>query len=285
MAIYTGTNSVANPQSNYPENAVDGTEWGRTEPLMNAELLVQRFLFGIPLVSQVINPITKKYDVKTPAVLTDHIVRAVAQVEDAVGINILPVQREEQHAFDRVFLEQYSYFRTRCKPILSVEGLVIRPANNPDGTDIYTVPKEWLSFTQAAKGQINIVPVIAADALVIPQVVTSNGAAFLLAYLSQLPFAPSYWNIKYTAGFPEGKIPVTVNEMVGCRAAIDILSDLAATYRVQSYSLSLDAMSQSQSGPGPRIYQERMQLLQDKYDKLVQKFKAKFGVKIAASQI
>lgn len=285
MPIYDPNKVAYNPQSVYPEHVVAGQDDVRCEPLLTPNLFVKRFLFGIPLVSQIKNPLTGKPDIKTEDDLKDHLIRAKDFVEQQVGINILPVQRAEPHPFDRVHMEQYGYFRTWRKPILSVDQIAIMPANNQDAINIYTLPKEWLSLTHANKGQINIVPVVAATSQVFTQVATSNGAAFLLSFIRQLPWAPSYWRITYTAGFPEGKIPVWVNEIIGIQAAIDILNDLGATFRVSAYSLGIDGISQSQTTPGPNIYAVKIKALQDKFDKLSRKAKALFGVKIAASTI
>ena len=285
MAIYDPNQIARNPQSVYPEQVVDGQNADRVEPLLTPDKLVERYLFGIPLVSQIKNPMTGRPDVKTPDALKDHIVRALQYVEQQIGIDIQPVQREEQIAFDRIAMEQYGYFRARRKPILSIDELAIVPANNEDEINIYTLPKEWISLTHANKGQINIVPVVAATSEVFTQVATANGAAFLLSFIRQLPWAPSYWRLTYTSGFPEGKLPVWLNEIIGCRAAMDILSDLAATFRVASYSLGIDGISQSQSTPGPQVYRVKMQELQEKYDKLFKKAKALYGVKLATSWI
>ncbi len=286
MAIY-GTSIAPNPQSVFPENAVDGQDAVRSEALLTPQLLTIRFLLGIPLVSQIKNPMTNKPDIWTEDVLKDYIVRAMAKVEVDIGVDILPVQRQEQHPYDRVHMEQYGYWRTRRKPILSIDAIRIRPANNVQGAPIWTVPPEWISLTHASKGQINLVPVMTATAELFTTISTSNGngAAFLLSAIRQLPWAPSYWQLMYTSGFPEGKIPVYINELIGTRAALDILSALAATFRVSSYSLGLDGMSQSQSGPGPQVYKVRIDELKEQYGIMTKKVKAMYGVKLAVSQI
>lgn len=283
MAIFS--DSAPNPQSVYPEYAVDGQDDVRVEPLLTPEKFTERFLFGIPLVSQVRNPLTNKPDIKTPDALKDHLLRAKDVVEQQLGINITPIQREEPHPYDRVHMDQYGYFRTRRRPILSVDAIEIRPANNVIGTTIYTLPKEWISLTQGNKGQINIVPVVAATSQVFAQVATSNGAAFLLSFIRQLPWAPSYWVIRYTAGFPEGRVPIWVNELVGLQACMDVLNDLGATFRISSYSVGIDSISQSQTTPGPNIYAVKIKAMQEKYDKIFKKAKALYGIKIAASTI
>lgn len=284
MAIY-GSGFTPNPQGVYPENAVDARDFGRTEPLLTAEKLVSRHLFGIQLVSQTINRLTGTYDVKGPEELKDHIIRAVNALELDAGITIFPIQYEEQHPLDRVHIEQSGYFRLRNKPLLTVDELTIRPANNLESSNIYTVPREWISFTHAVKGQINIVPLVAADSQVFQQAASTNGAAFTLTFLSQIAWAPSYWRVKYTAGMPEGDIPVVINEAVGCYAALDILADVIQSQTSNSYSLGIDNLQQSQSNSVPENLAKRIELLEAKKQKLVKKIRAYYGIRISATTI
>lgn len=284
MANY-GSKFTPNPQGVYPENAVDGREFSRSEPLLTVDKLVSRHLHGIQLVSQVPNRLTGEYDIKGPEELKEHVIRAVNQLELDTGIHIFPVQYEEQHPLDRVHIEQSGYFRLRNKPILTVDELNIRPVNNMQGTNVYTVPKEWISFTHAVKGQINIVPLIAADSQVFQQAASTNGAAFTLTFLSQIAWTPSFWQVKYTAGLPEGEIPMFINEAVGCYAALDILADVIQSQTANSYSLGLDGMSQSQQNSVPENLEKRIELLEAKRQKLVKKIRAYYGMRITASTI
>lgn len=285
MPNYDPNQFTPNPQNVWPEQSTGAQEWARTESLLSPDLLVQRFLFGIPLRSRLKNPVTNKYDTWTPEILKDCILRAVADVETMAGIEVFPVQHDEPHPFDRVEFETYGYFRLRHKPVLTIDQLAIRPANNVQSTNIWIMPKEWISFTDAAKGQINIIPLIAGDSQVFFQAQTTNGAAFILSFLSSLPFAPGMWQVKYTSGFAEGNIPKVLNELIGCTAAIDVLSALAATNLYSSYSLGMDSMSQSQSGPGPQVYDTRIAALELKRKALMNKFKTLFGSKLAMSHI
>ncbi len=280
MADYT--NSKQNPRGVFPENAIDAQEWSRVEPLLTASVLQRRFLFGIPLVSRLKNPITGKHDVKTPDDLADHILRAVGTIEMECGIDIFPVKRSERHPFDRNFLEMYGYMRTQHKPILSVDQLAIRPGN---GENIYVTPNEWISDGYFAKGQINIVPLVPATATQFTTAAATNGAAFLIA-IQGMGWVPSYWNIEYTTGFPQAMMPRVMNEIIGCQAAIDICNDMAAAnFQISSHSLGIDGMSQSQSTPGPQVYKLKIDEMKEKKAMLIGKMKSIYGIKWAAGTI
>lgn len=283
MAEYGSKFSPA-PQGIYPENAVDGRAFSRCEPLLTVDVLTRRHLFGIKLVSQNVNPLTGQYDIKGPEDLKDHIVRAVNQLELDAGITIFPVQYEEQQPLDRVHVEQSGYFRLRNKPLLTIDALQIKPVNSVMGQQIYTVPREWISFTHAVKGQINVVPLVAGGS----QVLTAEGgntAAFTLTFLSHVAWAPSYWQIRYTAGLPEGEIPVVVNEAIGCYAALDILADVVQAQTSNSYSLGIDDMNQSQQNSVPENLMVRIKMIEEKRQKLVKKIRAYYGMRITASTI
>lgn len=82
-------------------------------------------------------------------------------------------------------------------------------------------------------------------------------------------FIPAFFSIKYTAGFPEDKMPGIINDLIATEAAIDLLSRLGPLVRTTSSSLGLDGMSQSIGSPGPNIYALRISDLKEKRDELI----------------
>lgn len=279
MADYSS--SKLNPRSVFPENAKDAQEWSRVEPLITADVLLRRHLFGIPLHTPTKNPITGRADIKTLDDLKDHVMRAIACIEIECGIDIFPVQRAERHPFDRQFLEMYGYMRSQHKPILSIEKLSIRPGN---GEDIYITPNEWISDGYFAKGMVSIVPLVPATATQFTTAAATNGAAFMIA-IQGVGWVPSYWELTYTTGFPEARMPRVMNELIGLQAAIDVCADMAATYRVSSHSLGIDGASQSNSTPGPQIYDVKIKELKEKKAMIISKIKSMYGIKWAAGTI
>jgi hypothetical protein len=83
----------------------------------------------------------------------------------------------------------------------------------------------------------------------------------------------------------EGQVPVPVNELIGCLAAIDVLSAIAPSNIYNSQTLSQDGISQSSSGVGPRIYELRIQELEVKRDTLIKKLKGIFSGKFFVDNI
>jgi hypothetical protein len=280
MADYT--DSALLDQSLYPENAIDAQEWSRVEPLLTAEQLKRRFLWGIPLVSPIRDPITGKADTMTSEDLKEFVLRAVAQVELDTGIDVFPVQRSEGQDFDRNLLVQYGHLRLDHRPIVSIDKLSIKPAS---GDDIYIVPPEWIDHKYFTKGLLHIIPLMPAiNSGVIPTG-RSGGTMFLHIIAGGRQWVPSYWNIEYTTGFKDGILPKVLNELIGCYAAVDILTVLQSTYRSTSYSLGVDGISQSGSTPGPNMFDPRIKQLELKKKQLLGKFKALFQNKFIVSNI
>jgi len=267
----------------YPINAIDG-DWDDYEPLLDPAKLKNRFLFGIPLWSHMVDPETKKPEKMTEEMLKDIIIRAVSMVEEETHLTIFPRQIAEKQPFDQQAYQQFGYFRTRQRPVSSVQQVSITPAND---WDIFDVPLDWVETTYLARGQLNLIPITPATAMtgsVIPP--GQGGAGAFLYVLARYPWIPAFFQITYVAGFPDGKLPRIVNELIGVRAAIEVLSELATTHASDSsHSLGLDGMSQSISTPGPELYNARIQQLEEKKAKLVKRLKVKYGLGIFVGNI
>lgn len=278
---YLYKNGKSAPGKVYP---IDGTYsgWGRVEPLLTPELLKSRYLFGIPLVSQWKDPLTKMNAVYTDAMLADAIHRAVNIVETESHISIMPVNKKEKHPFDRTEFERFGYMRLRDRPVASIKKLAITP---PNGEDLYVVPPMWIETAYLSWGQISLIPIGNAVAYGTPAQFGTGGALFL-STLGNQTWVNAFWEVEYTAGFPDGELPVFVNELVGVVATMDVLGALAATFApVSSKSLGIDGLSQSVSGPGGQLFAVRMQELAERREKLTQKLKKMFGQSIFSGNV
>ncbi len=273
-------------------NIVDGKKWRkiypvranetsknlkRCEPLLTEDLLVDRFLTGIPLVS----PITKKKITKKK--LKDHIVRAVNDVENDFRIDVMPTEYNEHLPFDRSEYDAWIRVHLPQKPISTILEMAIKTA---DEQNIYTIPPEWIDTVNLVRGLINVVPLNSALG---QSTITGGGQAFggsiFITAFGGFPWVPALWFISYVTGFEEGQVPVIINEAIGAYAAIEILSELQAQYSQQSASLAYDGISQATSSPGPKRYKERIEFLEKKIKKLEKKLKMKYGHRIFSDNV
>jgi hypothetical protein len=265
-----------------PENAISSV-WGRLEPLITPEQLRTRHLFGIPMVSRAKDPMTGKPMVMTDEILKDVILRAVSLTETEGNFDVFPVKYREKTAFDRNAFDSFGYMETKRRPVSSIDRLSVTPSN---GIDVYQVPQEWIEPSGFQRGQINIVPLTIAftNGGFIPS--QSAGGAAFLSILGAKGWIPGYWQIEYTTGFVDGMLPRELNELIGVIAAIETLSLLATTDAdATSKSIGIDGMSQSIGGPGPAKYQARIELLMQKKQMLIDKFKGKFALKMFSSNV
>lgn len=268
----------------YLDHAIDSVLFARTEPLMTPELLKQRFLFGIPLESPFLDPVTRKRPVLTDAALKDYIIRAVNVVEFETGMVIFPTQFAEKYPYDKAEYESFGYFRLEHRPICSIESLTITFADNHD---LFEIPPDWIETAYLIRGQVNIIPLSlsVSGGGGIPNGSPGMGAVFL-SMMQRTAWVPAYWKLVYTAGFPNGQIPYVVNELIGIVAAMDILSQLAAVNaRTTSTSLGIDGLSQAVGTPGPNLYTVRLQDLKLRRDDLVARLKAFCGLGIFSNNV
>ncbi|GAC1697142.1 MAG: hypothetical protein NVS9B9_19690 [Ktedonobacteraceae bacterium] len=280
MASYVNSKSGLGAQ--LPDHAID-TSWSRVEPLLTPDKLRMGFLFGIPLQSQIKDPISGKRPVMTDELLKDIIIRAVSLVEAETHIDIMPVQRNEKYAYDRPSFESFGYFQLLHRPVSSIDSLNVTPSNN---VDVYTVPLDWVETGNLQRGIINIIPLNIALTNTGIQAPQSSGGSAFLSILAHRPWIPAFWRIVYTSGYVDGMLPRIVNEIIGIVAAQEVLSMIAATHAEStSHSLGIDGVSQSISSPGPQLYKTRYEELGIKKAMLLGKLKAMYGLKMRSSNV
>lgn len=275
------TNAKIPPGAILPENAIADSRF-TLEPLMTVQQLTTRYLFGIPLVSPYIDPVSKKRPVMEPAMIQDIINGAVSLAETDLKIDIFPVLRKEKDAFDINLYNSLGYFMLPHRPCSALIKLSVTPSNEQD---VYVVPLQWVEGAYLVRGQFNIIPLTVAfvQGTYIPQ--QSSGGAAFLQILGNKSWIAAWWQYEYISGYPGGSIPRVVNDYIGVLAALEILGMLSALYRTNSHSLGADGLSQSVSGPGPQLYLPRIKQLEEKRNKLMGQIKAWYGFKIFSATL
>lgn len=281
MSDYTNTKENLGTVDNL--NVVDAA-WSRHGPLITGQDLADLYLFGIPLVSAFKDPDTNRPQRLTIPMLDKFIARAVTVLEEEIGIDIFPTQHKEKMPFDKHEYDALGFFKLRKRPVSSIESLTITPAS---GADLYKIPLEWIETANMASGQINIIPLnvmTAGGGFIISS--GASGGALFMSLLSRTGWIPAFWQAIYTTGFPEGKIPSVMNELIGTQATILVLSLLAATYsRSTSHSLGIDSMSQSISTPGPALFDTAITEAKDRKKTLLKKVKNWAGTNMFVSSL
>lgn len=261
-----------------PKDFLRSSPWTRLFPLVSPQELRDSHLHGIPLRSFFPDPVTGQYRVWTDADLAKAIQRAVSRVEAKSQCLIAPSEIVDTYPFDRQEYESFGYMQLKVRPVY---GLLKLQVVSADKVAVFDCPVNWVTTANLLKGQVNILPMGAAS----PLAVSASTPPFLI-YLSRLGWIPQFWQIQYVAGFKDFLVPDFVNDLVAVTAAMDVLSQLGATYAwMTGGSLGIDGLSQSSSGPGPQVFAVRIQELKELEKQLLNKFKALCGMKISAGAV
>lgn len=182
-----------------------------------------------------------------------HLQNAVRKLETICDISILElVITGEQHDYRIGDFYAYAFLQTYKQPVREVKKV---RAVYPVGNSIAEYPDEWIQITP--NGQINLVPQRGA----LGNTILGAGGDFLPLMFAGLSYVPSLWEIDYTAGMDSDNLPRMVVEAIAKLAAIDVLaimSDLTRPIGINSESLSIDGLSQSQSYQAP-AFQARIE--------------------------
>lgn len=275
---FTSTGSKVNGTAVYPVHAQQTSDLlSRCEPMLDQEKFRRLFLKGINLTMP-------NGDVYSTTDLTEKLNWAMNEAELLLGLTITRESFKHKVPFDYALYKAYIHVRSEKGPIISLEQLAIVSADN---NAIFNIPPTWIETSNFAKRLINVIPLLAAYGVNQVSGAVGNAGIAFLTVMDGLNWVPAYWQIQYTAGLStaEGQVPVPVNELIGSIAAISILSEIAPTNRYNSQSQSQDGISQSSSGPGPNIYNRRIEDLEKKRDALVKKLKGIFSNKFLIDNI
>lgn len=249
----------------------------RSEPVLTPQLLVSRYLKGIPLAF----PNGDSYSNED---IKDQIRLAMNEVEMMCKITLTREQFTDKVPFDIALYRSFIYLKTEQNPILAVQDVSIVSS---DGYKVFKIPSAWLESSNFSKGIVNVIPILGAYSVATGGGVGAYGGIPYLNVFSQLTFVPGFWQIVYQTGVSkiEGQFPTIINDLIGTIAAINMLLVITNMFLNTSQSLSRDGISQSSSGPGPRMYLPYIEELEKKRDVLIGKVKATFATKFLVTNV
>ncbi len=257
-----------------PDNAIE-TSLNDVEPLVTPEQVRKLHLFGIPLVSALKNPLTGKPDVMDDVLLKRFIDEAVSLAEMELGLTIFERTFDERQPFDKPQSDSWGYMILRHRPCQKLISVEIKSSDN---VVLWKIPNAWISPGFMHSGQINVIPLATINSDGTAVATVGPTGLGLLPSLFRFHWVPSLWAVKYVAGFASNQFPKVINQLIGTIAAMEVLSLIAATFRNNSSSLSIDGLSQSVSTSGPHLWDLRLQELGEKRKWLVSKVKRNFGL-------
>jgi len=223
---------------------------------LTVEQLKARYFFGVSLTDDEGNELPD-------ATFAHFILQAIRWFEHQIDIPILPQTFIDNHDYHRSAYEAFNFLQLDNYPLISVEEFRVQ---YPSGQTVIVYPAEWIRINKE-KGQIQAVP----TAGTLSEFLIGQGGTFLPAVYNGMHYLPHLFQVYYTAGFEEGKVPANIVDLIGMFASfgpLNVFGDLIAGAGIANISLSMDGLSQSigttssatNSGYGARIIQYQKQI-------------------------
>jgi hypothetical protein len=253
-AVLTSTAPV--PPADVPQTPSQAIDTS-FEAVLTIEQLKAIYLYGVDL--------TEDHGLPYPDELYAHYIRAaISQVEFELDMKLLPTKIvAERHDFYRRDYESFVYGRVKYYPAISIDKVALR---YPNGATVIEFPPEWINADLEA-GQFQVYP---ANGVYTNAFISAGGGYLPLIY-GGANFLPGLIQVDYVAGFPLGRIPPTLVELVGMHSSFgpfNTAGDLIAGAGIATKSLSIDGLSESvgttssatNAGYGARllIYRQRI---------------------------
>jgi len=209
---------------------------GDSEPalsILTPQELKDFYLFGLDLTNDAGEPF--------PDTLYRFYIRyAVDWLEKELDINLIVRTFEERQDFIKQDYYHYMELHLDEVPVIQVEEIrLVLPTEQ----EVIKFLPEWIQVMEPA-GQVHILP----GSGQISVITLGQTGAWLPLIYGWTDFIPNVFRIKYQAGFPKGKVPPVLKELVGKKAAfgpLNIAGDLLGGAGIASQSISLDGLSQS----------------------------------------
>lgn len=224
--------------------------------ILSVPELKARYLFGLDLTNDAGEPMPD-------STYEHYILTAIRWFEHTLDISILPTQFVEKHDYHIQDFNAFQFIQLDQYPVIEVSEFRVQ---YPSGQNVVQFPEEWFRVNYE-EGHIQIIP----TAGTLSEMLIGQGGSFLPAIYNGLQHLPQLFEITYTAGFADGRVPRNIVDLIGmfaCLGPLNVFGDLIAGAGIASISLSLDGLSQNvattssatNAGYGSRIIQYLKQI-------------------------
>jgi hypothetical protein len=232
--------------------------------IITAEDIRNNFLYGIPLTNYLGQTLSDD-------VIRNAIDSATSWLETELQISIRQrYWQQERHDYVSSDYMNFGLITLNHRPILKITQYLIIYPDTGQTTDF---PLEWVQADmEGINGVIQLVPGVgSANSFII-----GVGNNLLPLIFRTADFLPDLFKISYYSGFPNNKCPQNLLQIIGKKAAIDIMTLVSNAILGQgalTQSLSIDGMSQS-IGKLPFIYEKQIALYRKQIEEEVSSARA-----------
>lgn len=234
-------------------------------------------------------PLTK--EPITEADAADYLEAAITEIEMSLNIDLSPVQHDQSFDYiDGNFEDNFSGQKLERWPATQIVNMALKFPHTqtvlpgltaPNGAisayQTYTIPPGWIALR---RNRINVVAAYGSIAVQTGSPAL-NSAAGLFGYLGGFgrgAYQPAAIEVTYIAGFPPDQLPSSVWDLIITLAALRFLTDIAAPlFPTNTVSVTIDAVSQSASLPGPQLLIQKIDALKEQYKEKVNAITRHFG--------
>ena len=232
-----------------------------TEDLVfSVQELKDIFLFGVDLTNDDGDPY--------PDALFEFYIKAAQQwIETEIGgLKLCETEFSELHDYRMAEYIQYSFIKLFKYPTQKILEVAVQ---FPLSDNLLVFDPSWYR-AESVGSQVNLFPTQGTFS----SILLSQGGSYIPLIYSGIEFIPHVMHVKYRAGFPKGKVPSNILNLIGMKAALgplNIAGDLIAGAGIATKSISIDGISQSigttasatNAGYGARILQYEKQIKDD----------------------
>jgi hypothetical protein len=218
------------------EGSLSDAAQGDSEPalsILTPQELQDFYLFGLDLTNDEGEPYPD-------TLYRFYIKYGVDRLEKELDVDLVARSHFETHDFIKQDYYEFLWLQMDHQPVLSIESVELIL---PNDQKVITFDPSWFKTLNEAS-QLQILP---GNGQLATIALGSTGAWLPFLYGGG-DFLPNVFHINYTAGFPKGKVPTVLKEMVGKMASfgpLNIAGDLLGGAGIASQSISLDGLSQS----------------------------------------
>lgn len=238
-----------------PSDPIEGVGLA-TQCILTVDQLKQRYLFGVDFRDDA----GRFLDDRT---FQFYILQAIEWFEHQLDIKLLETTFVEKQDYNINDYQAYNFIQLDNYPVISVEEFNVQ---YPTGQTVVNYPAEWIRLDKE-HGHIRVVP----TAGTLSEILIGQGGSYLPAIYNGLHTLPHLFEIRYTAGFEDCRVPANILDLIGMFASLgpfNIFGDLIAGAGIANVSLSIDGLSQSvgttssatNAGYGARIIQYLKQI-------------------------
>lgn len=213
-----------------PSEAVEGAGL-MIRNLLSVADLKARYFFGI----NTRNPETGE---EMPDSTYQHyILSAIRLFEMDLSISLLPTTYTEKHDYVYEDFIQHMVLQLDNYPVIQLDAL-----KATFGASEIMYPPEWYRL-DADVGHLQVQPSTSA----VSSLLLSTGGAYMPSLYNSSRI-PQLFQVDYTAGFAEGKLPRNIVDVIGMVASLgpfNIFGELIAGAGIANFSISMDGLSQS----------------------------------------